>query len=107
MTCSWNLVSNKGTFADTFTDEKPHCNFDSYKSVNCCLLRFKKLNFISFDLNLTYTTLTVKFLHLPDLALLINCVKPLDTSGISAGVGGLNSTLAYFQKVVKRGFATK
>ena len=63
-------------------------------------LNKQKLDLFKFEKKFT---LTVNCFHLPVLAAVKRSVKPFVTSGNSAGVGGLNSTLAYLQKVFKRG----
>lgn len=49
--------------------------------------------------------LTVCCFHAPDLALLINLLIPALIWGISLSLGGANSTLAYFMKMLNFGLA--
>lgn len=52
---------------------------------------------------LTVASFTVTFFHAPVLNPLTNRAIPSRIAGISAGVGGVNSTLAYFRKVLNFG----
>lgn len=54
---------------------------------------------------LTHASRTVRFLKPPDLALCTNLPSPARIAGISASVGGVNSTLAYFAKISNFGLA--
>jgi len=50
-----------------------------------------------------HASFTVKFLHLNVAVDFSSCPNPFSACGISAGVGGTNSTLAYFTNVASFG----
>lgn len=66
---------------------------------------FEKKNIANYSLFniIKFLTLTVSVFHFPDVADLAKFLKPCVTSPNSPGLGGRNSTLAYFQKVCNFG----